>query len=112
MMHSLPTRRSSDLSNVSQGGGISNCKKFLISRFGDEWEPIYKEIKKLARILPLKIEKVLGKEYMTFGFDVGIDKDGSLYLFEVNDFPIVFPMKSKIAMARAGYYRYVLENKV
>src|SRR5699024_9635339 len=45
------------ISNVSQGGGISELKKFLVATF-DDWEPIYKEVKKLARILPYKVEEV------------------------------------------------------
>lgn len=98
------------ISNFSQGGGVIPLKKFLTSTYGKKWRPIYNEIKNIAHILPNKIEEVLGREYMCFGFDIGIDKEGFLYVFEVNDFPMVFPMKSEIAMTRAGYYRYMLEK--
>ena len=98
------------ISNVNQGGGISNIRKFLKSNYGHNWEVIYNEIRKLAQILPYKIEEMLKKKYMTFGFDIGIDEKGDLYIFEVNSFPIVSPMKSEIAMVRSRYYKYVLEN--
>src|SRR5699024_4845748 len=72
------------------------------------WEHIYKGIKKIAKNLPYKVEEYLGKKYMNFGFDIGIDKSGKLYIFEVNDFPIVSPMKSEIAMLRSAYYKHMI----
>lgn len=96
------------ISNVSQGGGIANIKDFLTTNYPDDWEEIYKGIKRTAKVIPYKVEEFLGKEYMTMGFDIGIDGDGSLYLYEVNDYPIVSPMRSEVAMARAEYYKYML----
>lgn len=96
------------ISNVSQGGGIANIKDFLTTNYPDDWEEIYKEIKRTAKIIPYKVEGFLEREYMTMGFDMGIDRDGSLYLYEVNDYPIVSPMRSEVAMARAEYYKYML----
>lgn len=99
------------VSNVSQGGGVSDIKKFLITNYGEnKGELILQDVRRFAKVLPYKVERVLNREYMTLGFDVGIDKDGNLYIFEVNDFPIVSPMKSEVAMLRAAYYRFMLEK--
>lgn len=100
------------VSNVSQGGGISDVKKFLKANYSeDKWEMIYENIREFSKTVPYKVEEVLDREYMTFGFDVGIDSEGKLYMFEVNDFPIVSPMKSEVAMLRASYYKYILERE-
>lgn len=96
------------ISNVSQGGGITNVKDFLLTTYPDKWEAIYEEIKETAKIIPYKVEKILGKDYMTMGIDIGIDSDGSLYMYEVNDYPIVSPMRSEVAMTRVEYYKYKL----
>ncbi len=97
------------VSNVHQGGGISDLNKFLNANF-DDYEHIVKKIKEIAQTLPYKVEKKLGKKYMVFGFDIGIDKTGKLYLFEINSYPIVSPMKSKVALTRSKYYKYMIEK--
>src|SRR5699024_2978574 len=70
------------VSNVNQGGGISDPKPFLKANFGDDWEKIFENLNKLAVTLPKKIEQLRGTHIMSLGMDVGIEKDGSLYLFE------------------------------
>lgn len=98
------------ISNISQGGGIMPAKKFLKIKYGDDWKRIYNEITKIATILPLKIEKKLGIELMTLGFDIGLDPDGNLFLFEINDHPLVTPSISQITLTRSGYYKYKLKE--
>lgn len=98
------------VSNVNQGGGISDVDNFLKTYYKDNYKSIRRNIKRIARILPYKIEEKLGKKYMTFGFDFGIDKQGNLFLFEVNDNPLIAPMRSKVAMLRVDYYNYMLKK--
>lgn len=98
------------VSNISQGGGVADAKKYLKFRYEENWVNVYKKIQEIAEKLPYKVEKLLGRKYMTLGFDIGMDKEGNLYLFEINDCPIVSPIISKVALSRAGYYRYMLDN--
>lgn len=100
------------ISNVNQGGGISDPKSFLKANFGSDWEQIYSEIEKIAITLPYKVEELRGTHIMSLGIDVGIDKDGSLYLYEVNDGPATFSLKTEVALSRVGYYRYIMKNLV
>lgn len=99
------------ISNINQGGGTISAKKFLKIYYDDNWKKVYQEIKNITKKLPVKIEKLLGREYMNFGFDIGMTPDGQLYLFEVNDHPIVTISTSKIAIHRTGYYKFMLEKK-
>src|SRR5699024_12564038 len=99
------------ISNISQGGGVISAKKFVKIKYSERWEEIYNEIKKIAEILPGKIEQNLNNEFMNFGFDIGMDNQGHLYLFEVNEYPLVTPAISQITLLRSGYYKYKLKNK-
>lgn len=100
------------ISNVNQGGGISEPDPFLKANFGEKWETINKKLNELATTLPYKIEEIRKIELISLGFDVAIDKDGELYLFESNGAPTTKPLKAESAMLRAEYYSYVLKNKV
>jgi len=100
------------ISNVNQGGGISDPEPFLKANFGEKWEEVIDKINHLAATLPYKIEEIRGLELISLGFDVAIDKDGELYLFESNGAPTIKPLKAESAMLRADYYTYVLKNKV
>ena len=99
------------ISNINQGGGIADVRQFLKANYPDKWKEIEKQIKIAAKTIPYKVEKVTKYEYMTMGLDIGIDKDGNLYLFEVNDYPILSPMRSEVAMVRARYYKYKVKNE-
>lgn len=98
------------VSNVNQGGGITTENVFLNSYYKNEYQNIKTEIRSIVNTLPYKIEKKLGKQYMTFGFDFGIDENGKLFLFEINDNPLIAPIRSKVAMLRVKYYKYILSN--
>ncbi len=98
------------VSNITQGGGIIDAKKYTKIKYDEHGDDVYNEIKSLSRLIPYKFEELLGRDYMTLGFDLGMDESGNLYLFEVNDNPIVDPIVSQVAMSRVGYYKYMLEK--
>lgn len=100
------------VSNISQGGGVSDPEPFLKANFGDKWEEINEKLNKLAVTLPYKIEELRDTTLMTMGMDIGIDVDGDLYLFEINGAPLTAPLRDRVAMLRSEYYKYVLQNKV
>ncbi|MBU9712955.1 YheC/YheD family protein [Evansella tamaricis] len=98
------------ISNVNQGGGISDPKAFLKANFGDQWEEINSKLNDIAVTLPYKIEELRKTHIMSLGFDIGIDKTGKLYLFEVNDGPSTAAVISEVAMLRSKYYKFVIQN--
>lgn len=98
------------ISNVNQGGGINDPEPFLKANFEHNWESIIQELDELAVTLPYKIERLRKTKIMSLGLDVGIDKNGKLYLFEVNGAPTTAPLKSEVALLRADYYKYVLKH--
>jgi len=100
------------ISNVSQGGGISELKPFLEANFGAQSKDINIRINKLAESLPYQLEKLRENKMMTMGMDIGIDKDGSLYLFEVNSAPITNPLRDIVVKLRVDYYTYMLGTNV
>ncbi|TFJ91637.1 YheC/YheD family protein [Lentibacillus salicampi] len=99
------------ISNVNQGGGISDPEPFLKANFGEKWEDIHKRINQLAITLPYKLEEIKKTPIMSIGFDVGIDQEGDLYLFEANGAPTTSPLLAESAMLRTDYYLYLLENE-
>lgn len=100
------------VSNISQGGGISDSKPFLKANFGNKGKEIERNLNRLAATYPYKHEEYRGTDMITMGLDVGIDKDGDLYLFEVNAAPITSPLLSQVATLRIEYYNYLINNKL
>ena len=100
------------VSNISQGGGVSNVKPFLKTNFGDKWKQIINDIDEIANTLPYKIEQLRETELMTLGIDIGIDSDGKVYLFETNSAPGTTQLRAEVALLRAQYYNFVLNNYV
>ena len=49
---------------------------------------------------------------MSLGIDVGIDRNGELYVFEVNDGPATSAVISEVAYLRSNYYMYILKHKL
>ncbi|WP_163969625.1 YheC/YheD family protein [Oceanobacillus halotolerans] len=100
------------ISNVNQGGGISEVKPFLKANFGEKWQDIAKKLDDLALILPNKIEEIKKAPIMTIGLDIGIDSTGKVYLFESNGEPTTKPLLAESAKTRTEYYKYVIEHKL
>lgn len=100
------------ISNVNQGGGIGDPEPFLRANFGDKWEAINQKLNQIATTLPYKIEELRNTHIMTMGLDIGIDRDGELYLFEVNSSPTTDPLKAEVAILRTNYYKYIIDNKL
>ena len=98
------------VSNVAQGGSVSTLTPFLKANYGENWKAIRDSIKRIGKTLPYKIEK-LSKQATSMGIDIGIDKQGELFLFEVNSAPGVEFGTGEIASIKADYYHYIL-NKI
>jgi len=98
------------ISNVNQGGGIADPISFLKANYDDKWKEINEKLKKLAVTLPYKVEELRGTHIMSLGIDIGIGKDGELYLFEVNDGPAFKTLIGEIAYLRSNYYKYVKQK--
>lgn len=100
------------ISNVNQGGGIADVKQFLTANFPDKTKVILKNLKDFGNAFPYKIEEIRNTELMTLGMDVGIDKNGDLYLFEANTLPSVANLRAEAALLRCEYYKYLIKNKI
>src|SRR5699024_1705832 len=78
--------------------------------YGDTWEDILEELNEFGLKLAKRIEKTRKTKLMTLGLDVGIDPEGNLFIFEANSAPGVSTIKSEVALTRADYYKYLLDN--
>lgn len=96
------------VSNLGQGGIVSDSKSFLKANYKDNWQDIYSSLIKVAHTLPKRIEELRKSELMTLGIDIGIDRDGSIYLFEVNSAPGTTNLRAQAAIRRVEYYKYKL----
>ena len=98
------------VSNVNQGGAVTDLEPFLKANFGSSWQEIKNKIISISTAVPEKVEKIRGTHIMSLGLDVGIDESGEIYLFEVNDGPATVAVKTEVARLRSRYYKYVLEK--
>ncbi|WP_254901746.1 YheC/YheD family protein [Thalassobacillus devorans] len=100
------------MSNVNQGGGISDTKPFLKANFDDKWKEIEDNLTELGETLPYKIEQLKKTPTMSIGFDVAIDKSGDLYLFESNGAPNTTPLVAHSALLNVEYYTFIRDNEL
>lgn len=100
------------VSNVSQGGGVSDPVAFLKAFYGDKWETIYSNLVTIGKTLPKKMETLRKTHIMYLGIDIGVESNGDLYLFETNDGPGTKNVIPEAAYHRSNYYAYVLKEKL
>jgi len=82
----------------------------LESNFGKDWKVIYNKLEQIGSTLPYKYENLRKTKVMSLGMDVGIDKDKSLYLYEINGAPITSPLLAEVVDFRTKYYQYLLDG--
>lgn len=99
------------ISNVNQGGGIADVVPFLKANFPN-WTAIHEKLKSFGKSFPYKMETIRKTNLMTLGVDIGIDKDGELYIFEANSAPATNSIKAEVTLLRCGYYQHLIETKV
>lgn len=100
------------VSNISKGGGVSSTKPFLEANFKSKRKSIEKKLNFIAETLPQKVEFLKGFNLMILGIDVGIDKNGDVYIFEINGSPGTSQLNYEAALYRSQYYKYVLEHEL
>jgi len=99
------------VSNVSSGGSVSRLKPFLKANYGDKEPQIRADLKHVAKTLPYKLEKMFDTRLTSLGLDMGIDKDGTIYLFETNTAPGPEFALGEVALLRAEHYDYMLNKR-
>ncbi len=97
-------------SNISQGGGVSPLKPFLKANYGENWQAAHKNILNVSRWFPKKFEALYDVDFDAFGIDFGLDKNGKLWLFEVNTSPGMKYFFAEDAELRAHYLKYCAEK--
>lgn len=98
------------IANVNYGGGRAEIIPFLKMNYRDNWEEIHTNLEVLGLSLANKIEEIRETSLMTMGLDIGIDKEGKLYIFEANSAPSTTVIKADVAMVRTDYYKYLLKK--
>lgn len=100
------------ISNMNQGGGMANPKNYLKANFPDNWKEIHQSLLKLSKVFPYKFEQLRKTEIMSLGIDVGIDRDGKIYIFEANGAPATSALKAEVVNLRTQYYHFLINNKL
>jgi len=79
-------RRGSVTSNLHGGGRAIKTEKLIKSQFPDKHEEILQKIAWLGVAIPEALDKELGR-FGEFGLDLGVDRDGQVWLIEANSKP-------------------------
>lgn len=93
-------------SNISQGGGTSPINSFLEAQFGGKWRDVKRNLNQLSKSFPKRFQAMYDYSLDGLGIDLGIDKSGKLWLFEVNTYAGQEYFKAESAEARVSYYKY------
>lgn len=100
------------VSNVAKGGSVSELTPFLKANFENDAENVKEEIKKIAKELPYKVEELLQQNLTSMGIDLGFDKHGKPYLFEVELGPGYEFGIGEVVSLKADYYNYLQQSQV
>lgn len=98
------------VSNVAQGGSVTSLKPFLAANFPDKKDEIRAEIRQIAKTLPYKFDSLYDVNFSSLGLDIGIDQNGKLYLFEVENGPGFEFGEGQIASIKSEYYKYIANS--
>jgi len=98
------------VSNLSQGEGISDVAPFLDSNLPGQRKVINQKLNRIAKTIPLKVEKLRKHNLITMGIDLGIDRSGDIYLFGIKSMPTTKNLRDKVALLKADYYYYISQN--
>ncbi len=93
-------------SNISQGGGTSPINPFLEAQFGDRWQEVKSSLNQLSKSFPKRFQSLYDYSLDGLGIDLGIDKSGKLWLFEVNTYAGARFFYAEDAEGRVSYYKY------
>ncbi len=76
-------------SNLATGGSMMDGKTLLRLHLGkDLGDRTYNRIVELGKIIPERLQRTFrGHNFNALGIDLGIEADGSIFLFEINDYP-------------------------
>ncbi|MFD1414462.1 YheC/YheD family protein [Oceanobacillus jeddahense] len=93
-------------SNISQGGGTSPINPFLEAQFGEKWKEVKRNLNHLSKSFPKRFQSMYNYSLDGLGIDLGIDKSGKLWLFEVNTYAGSTYFMAEASEARVSYYKY------
>ncbi|MBW7459848.1 YheC/YheD family protein, partial [Paenibacillus sepulcri] len=79
--------RGSVTTHIKNGGSLLTPKQALSKTFGDQDEEILEKAKKVSIKLSEAIERNFPHTLGELGLDLGIDKDGEVWMFEANAKP-------------------------
>lgn len=99
-------------SNISAGGSMAEASAFLTVQFGqDKGRQILNDLKALAKSFPAKFQ-ALYPEFMidALGLDIGIDRDGKPWIFEVNSCPGAKFFALEAAIPRMEYAIWLAQD--
>lgn len=91
-------------SNLNTGGSVAFAHTFLRGQFGRKSKAIWARLQGLAREFPPKFQALYDDRIIdALGVDLGVDREGKMWIFEVNSYPGAkyFPMEA--AIPRMGY---------
>lgn len=98
------------VSNVAQGGSVSRLEPFLEANFPMISDELKTSIQSIAKTLPSKTETLFQTNLTSLGIDIGIDKNGDLFLFEIEPGPGSEFALGEIALIKSEYYKYIMNK--
>ncbi|TMW72344.1 YheC/YheD family protein [Alteribacter natronophilus] len=72
----------------SRGAAVADMKKVLTDKFGEqECKKIMKNVKQFSRQFAAHMDELYDHPFDELAFDIGIDQNGRIWLYEANTFP-------------------------
>lgn len=96
---------------IEQKNGVINIEYIFGNLFKSKWKEINEKVLELADILPYKIEQIRQRSLMTLGIDIGVSRNGNIYIFEVIGAPSTEYIEYSVVNFRSQYYKYLLDQQ-
>ncbi|MBC8718519.1 YheC/YheD family protein [Ochrobactrum sp. Marseille-Q0166] len=99
-------------SNIAGGGSIADGRIFIDGQFGVRARAVWQTLTNIAHEFPEKFQALYDKQIDAIGLDLGLDKHGKPWLFEINSYPGTKFFEFDEALIRVGYLKYLAAQAV
>ncbi|MCK8824181.1 YheC/YheD family endospore coat-associated protein [Fuchsiella alkaliacetigena] len=110
-MYARVGNKKSIISNLSQGGMISNIDYFLFTEFEDQAVHTKETLSKIALNIAKYANSIFSYTLDELGVDLSIDKNNKVWLYEINGSPACRFHKWQRARKTVAYAKYIIKNQ-
>lgn len=111
-IYAVRGERKGYISNRALGHKAEDLEMFLKKEFDSNWRKYDNKVRKLSVDVAKYLDQLYGFGLEEMGIDFGIDENGHIWMYEVNNGPATRQFEKERAVHTIGYAKYIAENGI